>query len=288
MNKYLLHDNGTPIVDDDGKKILNPEWVVVNKAYTVAADEVDQTGTLGSSTYQPDAAAQAWHDQQVAGLKKAQSKALSSMAKQRTRAETAEAEVKRLTAKNETLRNSGGTTVEDVQARIDAEVKSRVRTIEGERDAARTENATLKTELSKYRYEGRIESAMIGVVDPDQKFVAMNTLKALIREDTNGKVTCYDQHGEIVVDNAGDPVSVEDFIKDDFRRNFASLCVKDTSVTTNGTADTIPKTKGNNPFAKETLNRTVQSQLLKNDKPKAIQLMKQAGFDQATINRLAG
>ncbi|MEP1143504.1 MAG: hypothetical protein ABJH52_07275 [Henriciella sp.] len=287
MNKYLLDDNGTPIVDDDGKKILNPDWIAANKSYTLAADEVDQTGALGGSTYEPDAAAQAWHDEQVSGLKKAQSKALSSMAKQRTRAEAAEAEVARLTAENETLRKSGGTSDEDVQARIDSEVKSRVRTIEGERDEARTENATLKSELSKFRYEGRIESAMIGVVDPTQKFVAMNTLKALIKEDDKGKVTCYDQQGEIVVDNAGEPVSVEDFIKEDFRRSFGSLCVKDTSVTTNGTTDTIPKSNGNNPFAKETMNRTVQHQMLKNDKAKAVKMMKQAGWDQSKINRMA-
>ncbi len=288
MKKYLLADDSTPLLDEDGKKVLNPDWVAANTSYTVAADEVDQTGTLGGSTYTPDAEAQAWHNEQVAGLKKAQSKALSSMAKQRKRAEDAEERVTELEAENETLRNSGGTTDEDVQARIDSEVKSRIRTMEGERDAARAETAGLKVELTKYRYEGRIERAAVGVIHPEQQFAAMAVLKTLIKEDDKGNVTCYDQAGEIIVDNAGDPVTVEEFVKTDFRKAFPALCQKDQSISTNGTGDKIPKAKGNNPFAKETMNRTVQAQLTKNDPVKATKLMKEAGYDQAKINRMLG
>lgn len=117
---------------------------------------------------------------------------------------------------------------------------------------------------------------------------AMAVLKTLIKEDDKGNVTCYDQAGEIIVDNAGDPVTVEDFIKEDFRKAFPALCQKDQSITTNGTTDTIPKAKGDNPFAKETMNRTAQFQLCKNDSVKATKLMKQAGYDQAKINRMLG
>lgn len=122
MEKYLLDDDGNPLVDDTGKKIINPEWLAVNPGYTPAADESGHSGGFA-----PDAATQAWHDEQVAGLKRAQSKALQSNARNRKRAETAEARVAELEAELEVARSNSGGDEASIQARIDSEVKNRIR-----------------------------------------------------------------------------------------------------------------------------------------------------------------
>ncbi len=282
MEKYLLDDDGTPLLDESGNKILNPEWLAANPDYTPAADEAgDNYGG-----FVPDAETMAWHNDQVAGLKKAQSKALTTNAKNRQRAEAAEARVAELEAENERLRASGGNDDEAVKARIDAEVKSRVKVMEGERDAARSEVATLKGELSKYRYEGRIERAALGVVHPEQSFAAMATLKSLIKEDESGDITCYDTDGTIAMSNQGDPLDIEEFVTDVFRKRFPTLCQTDAGAPANGNNGAPTTPKGKNPFAKESINRTIQAQIIKNDPARAKTLMKQAGYDERKMNRM--
>lgn len=282
MEKYLLDDNGSPILDENGKNVLNPEWLAANPDYTLAVDE----SGISSGGYTPDAATQAWHDAKVAGLKRAQSKALQSNAKNRKRADVAEARVKELESELETARANGGGDEASIQARIDTEVKNRIRVMETERDEARSQVSTLKSELSQYRYEGRIERGALGVVHPDHKYAAMATLKSLIKEDANGEITCYDTDGNIAMNNQGDPLEIEDFIHNVFRKSFPSLCQTDTGAPAHGNNGAITAPKSNNPFAKDSLNRTHQSQLIKNDPAKAREFMKQAGYEPKKIQRM--
>jgi hypothetical protein len=287
MDKYILDDNGEPILDENGKKILNPAWLAANPNYVAAADEVNQGGGPAAG-FEMTAEIQAWHDEQVSGLKKAQSKALQSNAKNRTRANDAEARVAELEAENQRLRESGGGGEDEaaIQARIDTEVKNRVKVMEGERDAARAELATAKADLSEYRYEGRIKQAALGVIHPEQSFAAMATLKTLITEGADGDITCHDTDGTIAMNNQGDPLSVEEFVKDVFPKRFGYLCQTDTGAPANGNNGAIKPPKSNNPFAPETRNRTVQATLIKNDPAKARQFMQQAGYEPSKINRM--
>lgn len=265
---WLLDENGEPILDENGNKIPDPDYVAPGE-------------------YTPDAAAQAWHDEQVSGLKKNQAKALQSNAKNRKRAEAAEARVSELEAELEVARANSGGDDASIQARINGEVRNRIRIMENERDEARSQVSTLKSELSQYRYEARIERGALGVVHPDHKFAAMATLKSLIKEDKDtGEITCFDTDGNIAMTNQGDPLEIEDFISEVFRKSFPALCQTDTGAPANGNngAITAPKTK--NPFAEDTMNRTHQFQLIKNDPAKARELMKQAGYEPEKIKRL--
>lgn len=292
--KQKTDENGDLVFDEDG----NPVY-----------EDGEPTGG-----YAPDAEAQAWHDGQVAGLKKAQSKALTNMGKQKKRADAAEARVAELEAENEALRATIGDDGHDLEERMEklrlfeagqlkdkgineddilergrkgAERKyaPQIEAKDAQLAALQSKVDELESSNKTYRYDGRLKTASIGVIAPGYEVPGMATLKALVTENEDGDLECRDKSGEIVWDNNGHLMPLEDFLRDVFRVQFPNLCAKDTAITTNG-APGAPKSKTPNPFVKETRNALAQAQLIKNDPDKARKLMRAAGFDDAKIARL--
>ena len=283
MEKYLLDDNGEPLLDDKGKKILNPEWLAANPNYSAAADE-----SGGNGGYTPDAAAQRWHDQQVNGLKAAQQKALGSMSTQRPRAETAEKEVERLETENASLRERLGSGDGAMDPKEKMELETKVSNLERTVENLNGVLSTTKDELHKYKYEGAIDAAMIGVIKPGSEFVAKAALHKLIKENDDGELECFNPDGTPAVNlMTGIPLGVKEFISTEFAKSFPDLCARDESLPI-GPGGKKSGPKADNPFAKDTINRTVQGTILKNDPARAKQLMKAAGYDASKISRMMG
>lgn len=283
MNKYILDDNGEPMLDADGKKMLNPEWVAANPNYTASADE-----SGGNGGYTPDEAAQKWHNQQVAGLKANNGKLLGQATKSRKRAETAEKEVERLEAENASLRERLGSGDGALDPKEKMELETKVSNLERTVENLNGVLTTTKDELHKYKYEGAIDAAMIGVIKPGSEFVAKAALHKLIKENEDGELECFNPDGTPAVNLfTSTPLSVKEFISTEFAKSFPDLCVADSSLPT-GPGGKKSGPKADNPFAKDTMNRTVQGTIIKNDPSRAKQLMKAAGYDQTKINRLMG
>lgn len=281
MEKYLKDSDGEILLDDNGKKILDPAWLATNPSYTPAADE------SGGGGYVPDAAAQAWHDQQVAGLKAAQSKALATVTKQRTKAETALKEVERLEAENAELRERLGSGEGAIDPKENMELETKVSNLERVRDTLQDDLATTKDELHKYKYEGAIDAAMTGIVKPGYQLAAKATLERLIKENKDGELECFNPDGSQAIHlNSGVPLTVKEFVNDVFAKDFADMCVADTSLPTRPGSKPGGSPKADNPFHKDTLNRTVQSTIIKNNPSQARQLMKAAGYEASKINRM--
>lgn len=285
MEKYLTDEDGAILIDGGGKKVLNPEWLAANPNYTPAANEVDASG--GGGGYTPDAEALAWHEAQVAGLKANQQKALASNAKYRKRAEAAQKEVERLEGEVESLRALAGGEGE-IDPKEKVELLTKIGNLEKVRDTLTGQLDTAKDELHKYKYEGTIESAMSGLVKPGYQLAAKATLERLIKENEDGELECFNlDESPAINDMTGVPLTVKEFVSTVFAKSFPDMCVADSSLPT-GPGGQKPGggPKSDNPFAKDTMNRTVQSTMIKNDPAKAKQLMKAAGYDQAKINRM--
>ena len=287
MDKYLKDENGVILLDESGKKVLNPSWLAANSGYTPTADEIDQSSTSNESGYQPDAEALAWHEQQVAGLKSAQAKALSAMSKQRTRAETAEKDVVRLEGENESLRERLGSGEGALDPKEKMDLESKVSNLERVRDTLQGELTSTNAELHKYKYEGAIDAAMTGLVKPGYQIAAKATLERLIKENEDGELQCFNPDGSEAINlMTGTPLTVQEFVSDVFAKTFPDMCVADSSLTTGLASKPGGTPKADNPFHKDTLNRTVQSTMIKNNPTQAKHLMKAAGYDAAKINRM--
>lgn len=319
MNKYLLDDDGNITLDENGNKVLNPDWVAANTSYTPAADEVDETGTLTPSApgdFEPDDQALAWHNSQVEGLKQNQQKALGQLSKLRTRADTAETE--RDAAKTALAEFSavvGDMDPGDLKQRLEKlkqfeagelenkginedEILERGRKgaenrLQPQIDARDTEISNLKEKLSakdaelhKFKYDGRIQQASIGILKKGYETVGIAALKTMIKENDEGELECYDVNGDLAIDNLGVPLKPEEFISTVFTKAYPDLCVKDKAPDVSGAPGGGNGNRTKNPFASDTINRTVQATIIKNDPEKARKLMRAAGYDTAKINRL--
>lgn len=299
MDEWLLDENGEPILDDDGNKIPNPD-------YTPPGE------------YQPDEAAKKWHEDAVAGLKANQRKALGNLDKHRKRADEAEAELGTLkTQWAEFSAIIGDMDADDLKARLEklkqyeagelenkgidedeilergrkgAEMRYKPQLDAKDKEIAtlKEENAGLKDELHKFKYDGRIQQASIGVLKKGYESIGLAALKTMIREGDDGELVCFDSNGELAIDSHGLPLKPEEFVSTYFTKEYPDLCVKDTAPEVSGGPGGSGAKKTSNPFSKEGMNRTVQTQLIANDPDKARKLMRAAGYDAAKIRRLLG
>ncbi len=270
MEKYLKNADGSFQLDENGNKILNPDYVE-------------------PSGFEMTPEIQAHIDAQIAGLKRSLATAQNSVATFKTSGEAAEARATAAETALTELREKISSGDIEIEAKEKLVFETRIDQLEGERDRLQTENTGLKDELHAYKYTGRIERASTGIIKKQYAVPAQATLKQLIKEDDDGTLRCYKPDGTPALDlNTGDPMSVEDFMTEVFVKEYPELCVADAALPNGEGPKPGTSPSGNNPFAKESMNRTVQSQLIKNDKPKARALMAAAGYDEAKIERLAG
>lgn len=273
----------------------------------------------GASSYAPDAQAIAWYNQQVSGLKKAQARALASKKKESERANKAESAL--LTAQEdlqamkdalgdsandpsglaERLRKlrefeTGALKASDIdeneileRGRKGAERKAeldygpKIKLKDRQLAELTAERDALKSELHTYKYTGRLKGALTGVVKQGYDRVALAAMRDLTRVNDDGDLECFDTDGELAIDTNGTPMSPEEFAADVFRKRYPDLCIKDTTLPTNGTP-TPMRPKEKNPWLKESRNRTMQAQIIKNDPERARKLIKAAGEETAKYN----
>ena len=293
MEEYLLDTEGNPQLDDDGKKILNPEWVAANKSYTLAPDEVDETGTLGGGGgggFQPTPEAQAWHDEQVAGLVANKAKAVGQLKKIRTRNEELETENKDLKSELEDLKQqmldgSGNFDAVEFEAK-----KKAVESLEQKIETLEAENAGLRKELDEVDMTAEISRAVGSHVKPDFQEYMSDKIRKFAKQNDQGRIYLMDENNQMEVTENGDPMTVEQFVTIRMRQKHGEMFIKDTSKPTGGAQPpgTPPTGKGNIFDKKNGWNATHQAMMLKNDPEKAKSLMRQAGFSEQRIAQRVG
>ena len=266
-DEFLLDDEGNPILDENGDPIPNENYKPPS-----------------GSTYEPDAEAKAWHDEQVAALTANRDKALRQLSTLRTKNEELETKNAELTTEMEGLRTAmqeGDFDAAELQAQKD-KVKAQTAKIE----ELEADKASLLKQVEEQGLVSEVNRAVSSNILPEfQEFLTEKVRKAA-KQGKEGRIYVYDELGEMLINDNAEPMTVAQYVSTTIREKHPSMFVKEVSKPTGGAQPPGTTPPANNPFHKDSINRTVQSTIIKNDPEKAKQMMRAAGYDAEKIARL--